>query len=383
MKLAILFLNLGGYHAARIRAAAEALPGDEVCVVQYAGATAEHPWGDFVRMAGVEVRTLAESDRGAGAGHVSRVLDALAPDVVAIPGWGDPEGRAALRWCVRRRRPAILMSESKRDDAPRVRWKEWLKRRMWGGRFGAALVGGRRHADYARTLGIPPERIFTGYDVVDNEHFVRGADSVRRGSREIPGRLRTFLDGAPCFLVATRFIDRKNVPRLVRAFARARGCASVPWKLVICGDGEDRPRIEREVERAGAGAVLLAGYVPYDEMPAWYGAASAFLHPPLVEQWGLVVNEAMAAALPVAVSRAAGCFDELVGGTGAGWGFDPCDEDEMAAVLTEVQAMPVEALEAMGHAGRRRVREHFSPAVFGEGMRHAVEAVRGMGRRDM
>ena len=60
------------------------------------------------------------------------------------------------------------------------------------------------------------------------------------------------------------------------------------------------------------GSVYFYGFRQIEENPVFYALAEAFVLPSLKEEWGLVVNEAMAAGLPVIVSRTAGCAEDLV-----------------------------------------------------------------------
>jgi glycosyltransferase involved in cell wall biosynthesis len=68
---------------------------------------------------------------------------------------------------------------------------------------------------------------------------------------------------------------------------------------------------EQSVENHG-GAVFFYGFRQIEENAAFYALAEAFVLPSLKEEWGLVVNEAMAAGLPVIVSRTAGCAEDLL-----------------------------------------------------------------------
>ena len=73
--------------------------------------------------------------------------DALAmadPEVVAVPGWSHPGAFAALLWCLRNGRPAVLMSESGIQDDVRRRAREATKRRVVR-LFSGAVVGGAPH----------------------------------------------------------------------------------------------------------------------------------------------------------------------------------------------------------------------------------------------
>ena len=51
--------------------------------------------------------------------------------------------------------------------------------------YSAALVGGQRHVEYLVELGMPRDRIFTGYDVVDNDYFRRKAEEVRSQKSDV------------------------------------------------------------------------------------------------------------------------------------------------------------------------------------------------------
>jgi hypothetical protein len=75
----------------------------------------------------------------------------------------------------------VVMSESAGRDEPRTWWKERIKRQIVD-LYSAALVGGQRHLEYLVELGMPPDRIFTGYDVVDNAYFARRALEIRNSN---------------------------------------------------------------------------------------------------------------------------------------------------------------------------------------------------------
>ena len=106
----------------------------------------------------------------------------------------------------------VVMSESSRQDEHRTSWKEAIKRRI-AGLYSAALVGGQRHVEYLVELGMPRERIFTGYDVVDD-----GFSAKRRKRSEVRGRRSDRNTRLPenYFLASARFIEKKNLAKLVQ-----------------------------------------------------------------------------------------------------------------------------------------------------------------------
>ena len=72
---------------------------------------------------------------------------------------------------------------------------------------------------------------------------------------------------------------------------------------MILGDGPLHGELLRQRAQLQLESdVIFPGFVQYDQLPLYYGLAGAFVHASTVEQWGLVVNEALASALPVLVS---------------------------------------------------------------------------------
>ena len=372
--------RFGPYHIARLRAAhvAFAARGVELVAFETAGADAVYNWQDqtdgeaFVHeqvFAGRAFETIPPREV---VREVTATLDRLDPDAVAINSYSAPDALAALAWCRRRRRTAVCFMESKADDAARSPAREWIKARLVS-QFDAALAGGTPQREYLVALGFPERAIFTPYDVVDNAFYRDGAAMARRAlaSARLPG-----LDGErPVFLASNRFVARKNLDRLLRAYAAYRDAAEAPWGLVLLGDGPERPALEALVRERGIEGVTFAGFRQPKDLLAYYGLAGAFVHPALIEPWGLVVNEAMAAGLPVLVSDRVGSVRDLVTDGETGLLFDPESEAEMARALARVASMSDAERAALAQrAGARVVR--WSPERFGEGLWDAVAAGR-------
>ena len=371
--VAILFDRLGPYHLARLRACAGKMP---VLALELCGESREYPWDPVAdgQLHRVTLFPRRDSDSITGAECRKRMftcLDEEMPDAVAVPGWASAGALSALDWCRRRRRPAIIMSESTAMDERRVAWKEWIKRRIVRLAAGG-LVGGRPHRDYMRSLGLPDQRIFEGYDVVDNGYFEAGADSVQaqgdalRASLELPEHY---------FLASSRFVEKKNLFKLLAAYAVYRQeMGDEAWSLVLLGDGPLRQPLEAQrAELNLTGHVRLPGFKQYGELPAYYALAGGFIHASTTEQWGLVVNEAMACGLPVLVSERCGCAPDLVAAGENGWTFDPRDVAGIAAALKRLSDLPAAQYAAMRQASRRRIAA-WTPDTFADGMRNAVAA---------
>ena len=255
-------------------------------------------------------------------------LEAVRPDVCCLNGWGLPGTAAMLGWAIRHRIPCVLMSETNKHDSANAWWREETKRRFVS-HCSAALVGGAWHRDYLIQLGMSSECVFDGYDAVDNEHFRAGAERARLD----PDRARACLN-LPCdyFLACARFEPKKNLRGLIEAYGRyVRQAGPEPWRLVVVGDGPSRADLVSLATELGVGEqVVFKGLAGYEELPGIYGLAKAFVHASTTEQWGLVVNEAMAAGLPVLVSDRCGCVSELVKDGVNGFIFNPRDTEGIA-----------------------------------------------------
>lgn len=103
----------------------------------------------------------------------------------------------------------------------------------------------------------------------------------------------------------------------------------------MLGDGELRSKLEEKVETLRLKEkVLMPGFKQYDELPYYYTLAKAFIHASTSEQWGLVVNEAMACGLPILISNRCGSAEDLVKSEVNGLAFDPYSVSDIAEKMT-------------------------------------------------
>ena len=109
---------------------------------------------------------------------------------------------------------------------------------------------------------------------------------------------------------------------------------------MLLGDGPLKSELRSLISKLSLGDyVRLPGFKQIEELPAYYGLAEVFIHASSTEQWGLVVNEAMAAGLPVLVSERCGCAADLVREGTNGFSFDPHDVTQMADLLKRLADM--------------------------------------------
>jgi len=370
--------RLGPYHLARLIALNRLT---RVSALELSRLDTTYQWdevrgGEFRRLTLFAEGPWNDHPAGEVISKVRRALDEIAPEVVAIPGWECPAALGALGWCLEKGVPSVLMADSQYHDLERQRWKEALKKRIVT-LHDVGFVGGQSHADYLVRLGMAGDRIFTGYNVVDNDHFARAAGAIRanvsfmRSALKLPARY---------FLTSCRLQEKKNLSVLLQAYALCRRqLGEEGWGLVVVGDGPLRPQLEKLADELGiADLVVFAGFKQYGELPAYYTLASAFVLPSTVEQWGLVVNEAMACGLPVLVSEVCGCAGSLVLSGVNGFTFHPRDVQGLAALMRRL-ARECD-LEEMGRASSEIIAG-FTPQTFADGLLRAARTARSLPRR--
>ncbi|HMV85720.1 MAG TPA: glycosyltransferase family 4 protein [Blastocatellia bacterium] len=351
-----------------------------VTAVELSGVDETYAWDDVSGADGFDRVTVFENadSRTQPAGKVRErmraTLDGLQPDVVVVPGWSDSGALAALKWCISRQVPAVIMSETTAWDFTRRAVREWVKRGILR-LCSSALVGGQAHSEYLVQLGMPAERVFLGYDAIDNEYFIHEAEAIRSDAVSI--RRRHDLP-EHYFLASARFIEQKNLHRLFGAYARyrqlCREAFKKPWDLVLLGDGELQGALSALRTALGLNEFIhMPGFKQYPELPVFYGLAGAFVHVSVTEPWGLVVNEAMASGLPVLVSDRCGCARDLVRNGRNGFTFNPYDEEYLAGRLLLVSELETEQRAAMGIAGQEIIGQ-WGPERFADGLVEAVDA---------
>src|SRR5215471_9146997 len=203
---------------------------------------------------------------------------------------------------------------------------------------GTDVENARRHASVKRATGWTVRRSSAVIAVSDwlrrrledTVPEARGKTSVVDCGVDLPrfaprdqaeARTRTgWQPSGSAFLCVGSLTARKNVLRLARAFERLGG-----GSLALVGDGPLRGALE------GRAGVRLVGAVQHDRVPDWIAASDVVCQPSLVEPFGLVTLEAMAAGRSV-VATTIGGPPEFVP-DGAGVLVDPHDEEGLAAAL--------------------------------------------------
>lgn len=311
VKLGLIWAQFAAYHVDRCEAVAGRLgPRGTVLAIEVATTSADYAWEPSDEVVGAEKITLFPGSSFDDVHPLRRFWAMLRPavrcDVVCIGlSYGLPDA-ILLSWTLRLLgRRVVVFSESKFDDKPRSASFEWLKALVLSC-YHAAIVGGRRHVDYFRFLGFRRRPVLPGYDTV-GVNRIRGQATMAIGLQKVPFAERNFL-------FVGRFVDKKNLFTLIRGYARYVAAAGRPHRnLVLAGSGPSETELRLLVsELALQGQVEFRGFLSADAVSRTLAESLGLLLVSIEEQWGLVVNEALALGLPVIVSNEVGARDLLV-----------------------------------------------------------------------
>ena len=131
-------------------------------------------------------------------------------------------------------------------------------------------------------------------------------------------------------------------------------------QVVLAGDGEMRPEIERFMAEHGLqDRVSITGWVSSDRVRQELLAARALVLPSFAEGLPVVIMEAMALGRPVLTTHIAG-IPELVRHGTDGWLIPAGDVDALVEALSDLLSQSLQRLTEMGQAAKRRVLERHS-----------------------
>lgn len=275
------------------------------------------------------------------------------PDVIHAH-WAIPTGPAAVLAARKLGVPSVItmhggdvyVNPEQGYDFP-TRWYvrpplRWTLRHA--GALTAITEDCRQHALRA---GAPAERIRLVFNGTDLRRF----SPAGNGSRGDPGY------GPHMIFACRQLFPRKGIRFLLEAAAQLK--PKFPdLKVVLAGDGFERPELARLAENLGMGPdVTFLGWVPNVDLPPYYRAAAVSVIPSLEEGFGIPAAEAMGCEVAVVASDAGG-LPEVVENGVTGLVVPRGDATALAQAIGSLLADP-ERRRAMGQAGRARALRLF------------------------
>ena len=238
-------------------------------------------------------------------------------DLVIIAGYIHPTMQLAMLVRALQKRPWILFAERPGMN-DRNRWSKLLRALpLMMVRSAAAIIATGRLAQQQYEARFGPERpVFSLPYLVRPEPFLR----IERTAKRAPNGV--------CFLACGELIPRKGTDVLIKAFARA--AHSLPnISLKIVGDGPERNTLMGRVPEQIRNRITFTGLVPSAERTKPFAWSDVFVHSARHDGWGVVIQEALSAGLPVIATRQTGAAYDLVEEGKNGFLVEADDEDQL------------------------------------------------------
>jgi glycosyltransferase involved in cell wall biosynthesis len=295
-------------------------------------------------------------------------LELHKPGALLCGGYNHLAYWQAASWAKSRRTPFILWSESTVFDSRRGnRIVKFMKARFLRS-CTAFLVPGKSSANYLKDLGVAKSLIFTAPNAIDNDLFsglataARERESQVRSDHQLPTRY---------FLYVGRLEREKGIFDLLDAYASLPPHIRGQVGLVFVGSGSQQEELAKRASKVQEGAVRLQNFVHREDLPAIYALAEALIFPTHSDPWGLVVNEAMACALPVVLTKVAGCAADLAENGQTALLVTPCNVPALADAMVNL-AENSALRTALAREGRNRINQN-SPAAWAQGVVEAMQ----------
>jgi glycosyltransferase involved in cell wall biosynthesis len=292
-------------------------------------------------------------------------LKALNPSALIAGALAFSSGALAIKYTVQQNIPLILFDDAKLEDVQRNRFINWIKKQLYSGVDAVFCPSSEWDATF-RFFGFDKNRLFYGVNVVDNNFFKRQHQNEEKNEYQIPNGY---------FLNIGRQIEKKNLLLILKAYEILQNKVVDCPHLLFVGDGESRSTMENFVTTQHLKNVHFIPFQSQEKLVKLYHHASLFILPSLyAETWGLVINEAMAASLPVAVSNKVGCASTLVEEHVNGFTFDPTDPTELSEKLTAFINLDQEIKDRMGRSAEKEI-EKWDINRFAKGLIEAITFV--------
>jgi len=246
-------------------------------------------------------------------------LDELNPDVIIAGSIVFYSGALGLRWAKRNKKKFIMFDDAKPSWVKRNFLVQGIKNLITRQIDALWLPSAEYDREYEKLYSKKKIHYLYGFNCVDNALFKFGEDKKFDHKK---------------IICVGRLVPKKNIQNLLSAWKFVED-QNDTYSLVILGDGPLMPELRSFAKSNNIGKVEFSGAVDNDNIPQYLYNADAFISPSLYESWGLVVNEAMAAGLPVLLSDKINAAHTLLEDGANGYIFDPGDKEEMQRKLID------------------------------------------------
>lgn len=258
--------------------------------------------------------------------------------MIHLAGWSDPVCLIMIFFAKVFRIPVVIESDTSLHKVNFI--KRLIKRLIYPPLLkliNLFLPGGTRQGRYLEYYGVKPKYIYPVNMTVDVKNIQQQIAKINTNDLTRIRNLYQIPENNCVYLFVGRLEKYKGIFDLITAFTDLNHPGTT---LIIVGDGNMRPLIETKI--ATQKNIKYLGRLSENKLIEIYKVADILVLPSHFEPWGLVINEAMAAGLPVIVSDNVGCIDDLVFHKQSGIIFKNENIEELKAALEFMIKFPIE-----------------------------------------
>jgi glycosyltransferase involved in cell wall biosynthesis len=290
--------------------------------------------------------------------NILKTLLSLKPDLIISAGFSFATIKIALYSCQKQKLPYIIWTESVDRPFHHRSGLRTLQRKILGRRASAFLVSGSRAADYVKTLGVEPGRIFRAISTVDTDLF-------HQETKEI----RNTMTKATCekkMLYVGHFTRGKRIDLLLYLLHKLM-LTDNSIELWLVGSGPEYHPLHTLSKTLGIEKNV--SFFPFQQQESlfdFYARADCFVFPSEYDVWGMALVEAMSSGLPCVASKSAGAAIDLIEHGKNGFLVDFRCIDELIPIFSELFNAPEKA-RRMGRKAAEFIQEncHIRNSVSG------------------
>jgi len=277
-------------------------------------------------------------------------------DIIHSLGWATyAEGLLAAKLRSKKRRFIYAYRGKTMEDTVRIPRRRITAQRFFSNYCDAILTNSKvSRNEYAREIGINPEKISVVYNGVDVDRFISEIDSsdINETRKAFGIRDDDIVVGS-----VARFDPVKNLDGLVRTFSGLNEDAHERCKLLLIGDGPELEKVQSLSRNLGLDEKVIFTGMRQD-IPECLSVMNIYVQPSHFENVPNSILEAMAAGLPV-IATDVGGIREVVVHKETGFLVEPDNERELVQSIDFLIRHPGKRRE-MGERGRKRVMSFFS-----------------------
>lgn len=244
-------------------------------------------------------------------------LNILKPNLVIGPSIAFYAGALGLAWAKANGRKFVMFDDAKPTQVKRGLLIQTIKNIIIS-QADAFWLPSPSYDQYYRKLKSANTVVFHGFNCIDNDLFKPESPQPFAGK---------------VIICVARLVPIKNIESLLRAWKKVE--KNSDYQLKIIGNGLEETKLKELKTELNLSSVVFCNAVDNAQLTKHLHNANAFILPSFSETWGLVVNEAMAAGLPVLLSSYINASTDLLQEGVNGYAFNPYDVESITKAISK------------------------------------------------